>query len=82
MSLLKLVAQIFLIYLLYRLIFNFIIPIYRSTKQIRKQFSEVQSKMKEQMNQQQNTQSPPQAETTVNNVEDADYIEFEEIKSK
>ncbi len=82
MYLLKLVAQIFLIYLLYRLVFNFIIPVYRSTKQIRKQFSEVQSKMKEQMNQHQNTQSQPTTETTVNNVEDADYIEFEEIKSK
>lgn len=81
MNIFKLAAEIFLIYLLYKLIFNFIIPIYNSTKQIRKQFSDVQSKMKEEMNRQQNTQPQQPTETIVNNVEDEDYIEFEEIKS-
>jgi hypothetical protein len=37
--------------------------------------------MKEEMNRQQNTQPQQPTETVVNNVEDADYIEFEEIKS-
>lgn len=79
MNLLKLAAEIFVIYLLYRLIFNFIIPIYKSTSQIKKQFRDVQSRMNEEMNrQQQNTTTP--TDSTPPAPKDADYIEFEEVK--
>ncbi|MEO6948094.1 MAG: hypothetical protein ABI123_00575 [Ginsengibacter sp.] len=83
MNILKLAGQIFLIYLLYKLIVEFIIPVYKSTKNFKKQFSEMQSKMKEQMNSgQQSQQAPPQPEVTTKVEKEGDYIEFEEIDSK
>lgn len=83
MNIFKLAAQIFLIYLLYKVITEFIIPLYKSTKRFKKQFSEMQSKMNEQMNGgQQQQQAPPKPEVNTNVPKEEDYIEFEEIDSK
>ena len=81
MNILRLAAEIFLLYILYKLIFDFIIPIYRTTKTVKKQFGEMNAKMQEQMNtynQQQNAQGStrPKEET----VKKEDYIDYEEIK--
>ncbi|MEO6819668.1 MAG: hypothetical protein ABI204_08075 [Ginsengibacter sp.] len=83
MNIFKLAAQIFLIYLLYKLVTEFIIPVYRSTKNFKKTFNDVQSKMNEQMNkeQQQNT-TPPRPEVISKIEKEGDYIEFEELDSK
>lgn len=62
-------------YLLYRLIFDLIVPIYKTTKHVRSQFS----KMNQQANntqQQQTTNTPPGGKP--NKV--GEYIEFEEVK--
>ena len=83
MNIFKLAAQIFLIYLLYKVITEFIIPLYKSTKRFKKQFGEMQSKMNEQMNKGQQSQQPsPKPEVTTNATKEGDYIEFEEIDSK
>ena len=81
MNILRLAGEIFLLYILYKLIFDFIIPIYRTTKTVKKQFVEMNAKMQEQMNtynQQQNAQGStrPKEET----VKKEDYIDYEEIK--
>jgi hypothetical protein len=74
-------AEIFLLYLLYKLIFDFIIPVYESSKRIKKQFGEMQEKMQNDMrsyqNQQQAQQAPQQEKTS---KKEGDYIDFEEIK--
>jgi Sec-independent protein translocase protein TatA len=77
MNIFRLAAELFLIYLLYRLIFNFIIPIYQSTKKIKKQFGEMQSKMQSDMNAYQNQPKPQQQEPA--KKKEGDYIEFEEV---
>jgi heme exporter protein D len=71
----------FLIYLAYRFIFHFIIPIYKTTKQVKKQFREMHSRMEDQMNQQQANQqtATPQPENKKQQV-GGDYIDFEELK--
>ncbi len=78
MNILRLAGEIFLIYILYKLIFDFIIPVYQSTKKIKKQFGDMQSKMQQDMNsyskQQGSDQSKPEK------AKEDDYIEFEEIK--
>jgi len=75
------------LYLLYRLIFNFIIPVFLTTRRVRKQFKEMQTRMQEQFNQYQNgytngTQNGPQQQNTASgtNKPVGDYIEFEEIR--
>lgn len=78
MKIFETVAELFVIYLLYKLIFDFIIPVYESTKKIKKQFGEMQSKMQNDMNAYQNKQTPtPEAPAA---KKEGDYIEFEEIK--
>ena len=69
----------FLFYLAYKLVFDLIIPIYRTTRQVKRGIRE----MKERMGQtpgpfQEQPQSQTRPETNKNNK--GDYIEFEEIK--
>lgn len=71
----------FLIYLAYRLVFHFIIPIYKTTRQVKKQFRDMHGRMEDYMSQQQqpNQQtSTPQPEN--NKAQAGDYIDFEELK--
>jgi hypothetical protein len=64
-------------YFLYKLVFDFIIPVYRASSQIRNKVNE--------MNQQYNqTQRPSENQSTSANTNrrppSEDYIDFEEIK--
>lgn len=68
----------FLIYLAYQLVFNFIIPVYKTTKQVKRGFREMHEKMNEQVRKRQN---PPEASPNKSTQEPVgDYIDFEEIK--
>lgn len=78
MNIFRLAAEIFLIYLLYKLIFEFVVPLYQSTKKIRRQFSEMQEKMQQDSH---NFTSGRQASgPSPAAKKEGDYIEFEEIK--
>jgi hypothetical protein len=78
MNIFRTVAELFLLYLLYKLIFDFIIPIYQSSKKIRKQFGEMQNKMQNDINNYQNRQASTPPPSTPK--KEGDYIEFEEVK--
>jgi hypothetical protein len=70
----------FLVYLAYRLIFNFIIPIYKTTKQVKRSFRDMQEQMRQHTDpyhQQTQTNTPVQKPA---NGKSEDYIEFEEVK--
>jgi len=68
----------FLIYLVYQLVFNFIIPVYKTTKQVKKGFREMHDKMNEQAKQQQSSAQAASNDSHKKSV--GDYIDFEEIK--
>ena len=70
----------FLIYLAYRLVFHFIIPIYKTTRQVKKQFREMHSRMQDNMGQQPPYQQPVTPATENKNPQAGDYIDFEELK--
>ena len=70
----------FLIYLAYRLVFHFIIPVYKTTRQVKKQFREMHSRMEEQVSQQQPFQQPATPATENKKQQAGDYIDFEELK--
>ena len=78
MNIFRIAAELFLIYILYKLIFEFIIPVYQSTQKIRKQFGEMQTKMQQDMNDANNINATIHPEPKVKR--EGDYIEFEEIK--
>ena len=77
MNIFRLAAEIFLIYILYKIIFEFIIPVYHSTKKIRKQFGEMHDKMQEDMNAYDNRRTATEPKPAVK--KEGDYIEFEEV---
>ena len=54
MNIVRLALEIFALYLLYKLIFDFIIPVAKTTKQVKKQFSDMSAQMRDKMNQQEN----------------------------
>jgi hypothetical protein len=73
-------------YLLYRFVFNFIVPVARTTRHVRQQFRNMQESQESMRQQQepyqQHTQSRPQAsqQRAAQKPEAGDYIDFEEIK--
>ena len=70
----------FLVYLLYKLIFDFIIPVYKTTRQVKKGFSEMQDRMQEHMRQQQQPQQSQRSKSETTKTQPGDYIDFEELK--
>ncbi len=73
----KYVLFAFLAYILYLFIFRLVIPVYMTTRKIKKGFREMQAKMQEQQqgfNQQAKSPNPsPKTKA-------GDYIDFEEVK--
>jgi hypothetical protein len=84
MNLFRIVFELFALYLLYKLIFDFIIPVARTTKQVKKQFNEMSSRMQETMQQQkaqqQNNKFSKNTTPVSTTGKSDDYIEFEEVK--
>ncbi len=76
---LKLIFELFIIYLLYKLVFEFIIPVYRTTKQMSQKMSEMQQKMQQEQHQYQPTEKSKTVEKPISTNKD-DYIDYEEIK--
>lgn len=75
----KYVFYFFLAYILYQLVFKFIIPLYRTTRQVKKGFREMQERMNQQMHQQQSYAEQSQPSHPEQKGKVGDYIEFEEI---
>jgi hypothetical protein len=71
----------FLIYLFYRLVFHFIIPLYKTTRQVKKSFRNMQDQMRQHTDpygQQQQPENNQQKKPGASKV--GDYIDFEEVK--
>lgn len=71
MSIVKILFQLFIIYMLYKLVFDFIIPVYRSSIRMKQKMNEMNDRMK----QQEKKEAAP-AKKSIN----SDYIDYEEIK--
>ena len=69
----------FLAYILYQIIFKFVIPVYRTTKQVRKGFRHMQEQMKQHEQQYQQQQKPEEVKNN-NPSKAGEYIDFEEVK--
>ena len=84
MNIFKLIGELVVIYILYKIIFDFIIPLYNASKQMKSKMSDMQQRMQ----QQQRAQAEQQrTQTTANNINitkepvaKEDYIDYEEVK--
>ena len=76
---LRYILLAFTIYFAYRFIVNFLIPVVKTTRQVKKQFDSVreQQAYQQHSHQQQAKASPVQKNSKAS---DSDYLEFEEIK--
>lgn len=66
---------LFLAYLVYRLVVGFVLPIYRTTKQVKQSFREMREKMGEAQG------GTSQQQPVKQKAPKSDYIDFEEIKN-
>jgi hypothetical protein len=73
----KFLFSVIILYLLISFVFNFVIPIFRATRQMRDQVRDFHQKMEQKNREYMNSasQSPRAAEKV-----EGDYIDFEEIK--
>ena len=88
-TMLKYLFFIFLAFSLYQLVFKIILPIYRTTRQVKKSFREMQERMQAQANGQgYNNGQPYQTVnghtqtngTSQKETKSGEYIDFEELK--
>ncbi|GAB2841469.1 hypothetical protein [Ferruginibacter profundus] len=78
---LKALFELFILYLAYKFIFDFVIPVYQTTKQVKQKVNEMQHNMNEQAKQQQRSQyTSTTSQSASTKPKSDDYIEFEEVK--
>ena len=68
-----------LAFVLYQLVFKFIIPIYRTTKKVKRSFREMKEKMNAQQQQYNGFGQTAEPQKKKDNI-GGDYIDFEEVK--
>jgi hypothetical protein len=66
--------------ILYKLIFDFIIPVYRASRDIKKRFREMHQQMSDEANRFNQQTNIQQRETPNKRPAKQDYIDFEEVK--
>jgi Sec-independent protein translocase protein TatA len=80
----KLIIYGILLYLLYKFIFELVIPVSKATTQVKDKLKEMQEQqMRQQQNQQQQQAQAAQAQAQQAkqaDVKSGDYIDFEEVK--
>lgn len=76
----RILLYAFLIYLLYKIVFDFIIPVYKTSQHLKKGFRQAHERMSEQMNTTKQYSASPSKKTNAPKRNTDDYIEFEEIK--
>ena len=70
-----------LIWFLYNFIFKFVVPVYRTTRDMKDKFREMQNRMQDPSGQPQDySQTSSSASKTSPKAAREDYIDFEEIK--
>jgi hypothetical protein len=67
-------------YVLYRFIFNFVVPIARTTRQVRQQFRNMQEGAGQSYNEESRRNEAPTPERKPNTDKVGEYIDFEEVK--
>jgi Sec-independent protein translocase protein TatA len=80
MNLFRVIIEIFILYLLYKLVFDLLIPAYQATKEVKKKFGQMQADMQEQINRTQQAATNSTQKAPPRNTSNEDYIDFEEVK--
>lgn len=80
-KILEIVLEVIFLYFLYKLVFDFIIPIYRSSKKVHRHVKEMQDRMQKTLRRQQQGQyNNPPPPPPKQKVKEGEYIDYEEVK--
>ncbi len=79
MKFLELLGEIVIVYVLYKVIFDFMVPAYKAVKQVKSAMNGVHTRMQEQQPKKNNTPSQSPIKKTNPIIKD-DYIDYEEVK--
>ncbi len=79
MKFLELLGELLVVYILYKAIFGFIIPIYQTTKQVKTKMNDMHSRMQEQQRAQSSKTTEEHLKKSTSVSKD-DYIDYEEVK--
>ena len=84
MNIFELIGELVVIYILYKVIFSFIIPLYKAGTQMKSKMTDMQQRMQQQQQaqaeQQRQQNYPPQAPKATEQISKEDYIDYEEVK--
>lgn len=82
MNLFKVLGELLTIYILYKIIFDFIIPMYKATKEIKGKMTDMQVRMQDQQRAQEAQQKQYEQDKVKQTVKPVseDYIDYEEMK--
>lgn len=80
MEILRFLFYAFLLYLAFRLVFDFIIPVVRTTRRIRKGFREMHEQMNQHTGQYHQQENDTKHNQATNKGGVGEYIDFEEVK--
>ena len=78
---LEVVLELLFIYFLYRLVFDFILPIYRSSRKVHEHMKNMQQRMEDQIRHEQQYRQSSEAPRPEVKTKDDEYIDYEEVKS-
>ena len=83
MNIFRLIGELVVVYILYKVIFDFIIPLYQASKRMNGQMKDMQQKMQQQQRAQAEAEKRYEQEraTRQTKVSSDDYIDYEEIKN-
>ena len=79
------IVTIIILYLLYKLVFDFIVPVSKTTSQFKSHVNQMRMQQEEQMRRQQQqnnhtTQNKTTSNTKNTTTTDGEYIDFEDVK--
>ena len=81
-SMTKIILYGFLIYFLYKVIFQVVVPVSKGVRSVRKNMEQMQKQQAEAVRNAQNTQNTTANYAPKEAPVEAEYIEFEEVKKK
>lgn len=83
MNIFRLIGELVVVYILYKVIFDFIVPLYQASKQMKGKMSEMQDRMKQQQRTQAEADRKYEQERAAKQtkISSEDYIDYEEVKN-
>lgn len=76
----KFLLELFVLYIVYKFIFELILPVYHTTKQIKRKMEDAQQQMRQNQSASSSNKSNFRTEAKNKSDNNDDYIDFEEVK--